>query len=395
MRKTLRLLATAALVLPLVVSASAAQSEEAIPVAGGASAASAPQLETVGTEYAVQRRLHAGQSSTVIGHDGAWYMKVHLSDVRLAEGDVLTVSSRDGEERHVYSADQSGELRGELSRDDAGYWAMSITGDSAVVSIAGADGGAASPASGAVVDRVARGFTEAEFAERRAFQAFSICGSNDYRDAVCYQSSYPAEYAKRSPIAKLLIQQTSLCTAWRVGPNNRMLTNNHCVDTSAEVKGSEVIFNYECTTCGGSTSRPVTKVMGSSLLRTNYSLDFTLFSVDNFTAISGFGYLTLDNRVPAVGEEMYIIQHPGGALKKIAVRDDTSSNGICKVTATRVNGRATGSDIAYKCDTIGGSSGSPVLSRSTHRVIGLHHYGGCPNQGVRSDLIYAQISSLL
>jgi len=28
-------------------------------------------------------------------------------------------------------------------------------------------------------------------------------------------------------------------------------------------------------------------------------------------------------------------------------------------------------------------------------VIGLHHYGGCPNQGVRIDLVAAQIGSLL
>jgi hypothetical protein len=35
-----------------------------------------------------------------------------------------------------------------------------------------------------------------------------------------------------------------------------------------------------------------------------------------------------------------------------------------------------------------------VLSRSTNGVIGLHHFGGCPNSGVRIDLIYDQVASV-
>ncbi|ONI92122.1 hypothetical protein ALI22I_05830 [Saccharothrix sp. ALI-22-I] len=60
-----------------------------------------------------------------------------------------------------------------------------------------------------------------------------------------------------------------------------------------------------------------------------------------------------------------------------------------------MNGSSSQSDIAYRCDTEGGSSGSPVLSRRTHKVIGLHHHGGCPNQGVRIDLVAVRIGSLL
>ena len=45
------------------------------------------------------------------------------------------------------------------------------------------------------------------------------------------------------------------------------------------------------------------------------------------------------------------------------------------------------SDVSYYCDTQGGSSGSPVISRVTNKVIALHHFGGCPNSGVRADLL--------
>jgi V8-like Glu-specific endopeptidase len=59
------------------------------------------------------------------------------------------------------------------------------------------------------------------------------------------------------------------------------------------------------------------------------------------------------------------------------------------------DGYAANTDVAYYCDTEGGSSGSPVLARSTNKVVALHHFGGCPNSGVRIDLIYAQVRKLL
>jgi V8-like Glu-specific endopeptidase len=59
------------------------------------------------------------------------------------------------------------------------------------------------------------------------------------------------------------------------------------------------------------------------------------------------------------------------------------------------DGYARDSDVSYYCDTAGGSSGSPVLSRVTNRVVALHHFGGCPNSGVRADLIYAKIKNLI
>ena len=59
------------------------------------------------------------------------------------------------------------------------------------------------------------------------------------------------------------------------------------------------------------------------------------------------------------------------------------------------DGYAKDTDVSYYCDTAGGSSGSPVISRKTDKVIALHHFGGCPNSGVRIDLIYSKIKSLL
>jgi len=131
------------------------------------------------------------------------------------------------------------------------------------------------------------------------------------------------------------------------------------------------------------------------VLATDDVLDFTLFTVQNFAAVQQFGYLNLDVRDPAAGEELYIPQHPGGDPTVIAMDSDQDQGGNCQVQDPAADGYATGSDVSYYCDTAGGSSGSPVISRVSNKVIALHHFGGCPNAAVRIDLIYAKVKSLL
>jgi hypothetical protein len=196
-------------------------------------------------------------------------------------------------------------------------------------------------------------------------------------------------------VARLLINGVELCTAWRVGVNNRLLTNNHCVASQQDIRRSEVWFNYECATCGGFEVLRSTKVYGDRLIATGGTLDYALFSVRDFESLAKFGYLELDPRQPAPGEELYIPQHPRGLPTMIAMDDPGERRGLCAVDDPSYYGYAANTDVSYFCDTEGGSSGSPVISRATNRVVALHHFGGCPNSGVRIDLIYAEISQLL
>ncbi|WP_433266411.1 trypsin-like serine peptidase [Actinosynnema sp. CS-041913] len=383
MRSTLRLLAAALLVVPVFTGTANAADHGQSPI-------HFEQARKVGEDEVVRTVLGGEIATTTIDRPGSWYVKTHFTGLRLVAGDVLTVSDPAGTETYRYTSDVR--ASGTAALDATGFWAMSITGDRAVVSLTGGDGGRAHPASRVELDKITRGYTESELAAAAEIAPKSICGSNDYRDTLCYRTSNPTEFGRTNAVARLLRNGGSLCTAWRVGPNNRMLTNNHCFTSGT---GIEVWFNHQCTTCGGTTSATVTKVLVASVLKTSIALDYTLFSVTDFPTVSQFGHLELDPRVPAVGEEMYVIGHPAGKLKKLSLRDDQNAGGYCKVSAVRVPGDSAQSDIAYRCDTEGGSSGSPVLSRQTHKVIGLHHWGGCPNQGVRVDLIAAQISPLL
>ena len=125
-------------------------------------------------------------------------------------------------------------------------------------------------------------------------------------------------YPKSKAIARLLINGTELCTGWRIGAQNRMLTNNHCFTSSAEAYDTEVWFNYQCAKCGGYDVYQPTKVWGSKVLATDRTYDFTLFSVSDFNAVKKFGHLTLDTTRPVRNQQLYVPQHPAGEPTRIA-----------------------------------------------------------------------------
>ena len=322
-------------------------------------------------------------------YPGASYVKLHFSRMAMLPGDYLTVSNPDGTEKYRYDAP------GVLTTGPVDKWAMSITGDTAVLEVHRGAGDVLGPVLGRLgigVDRVARGFsrTEQRSASRRTGREESVCGSDSSADAVCYRSADPVAYTKSKAITRLLINGTELCTGWRVGAQNRLLTNNHCFNTSGEAYDTEVWFNYQCAKCGGYDVFRPTKVWGDKVVATDQVYDYTLFTVDDFAAVRKFGFLSLDTTRPTKNQQLYVPQHPAGEPTRIAGSLGERA-GNCAVFDPAYDGYAANSDVAYYCDTEGGSSGSPVLSRATNRVVALHHFGGCPNSGVRGDLLAAKL----
>ncbi|GAA4932834.1 trypsin-like serine peptidase [Actinoplanes utahensis] len=353
--------------------------------------------ERIGRLFEVDKLLGylAGPQRQEFAYPGASYVKLHFDRLTMLPGDYVTVSNPAGTESYRYESDADGR------------WAMSITGDTAVVEVhrkvnpLGA--GDVLGGLGVGVDKVARGDRRETLETRRESakrlpagpgREESVCGSDTSTDAVCYESSDPAAYTKSKAIARLLINGTELCTGWRVGAKNRMITNNHCLTTSDEAYDTEVWFNYQCAKCGGFDVFKPTKVWGDQVLSTDKTYDYTLFTVDGFESVQKFGYLTLDTARPRRGQTLYVPQHPAGEPARIAGSQGEAA-GNCAVDNPDYTGYAAHSDVSYFCDTAGGSSGSPVISRATNKVVALHHFGGCPNSGVRGDLLANRLRAYL
>lgn len=231
----------------------------------------------------------------------------------------------------------------------------------------------------------------------------AVCGGDDRDDVECYSAAYPTEFERSRAVARHYRVESPwvyLCTAWRVGPGAMMFTNEHCLEQQAWLDASQFWFNYERVECHGSSNKPPTVVTGDSLMINNAAFDFALFTIDNPSAVEQFGYLELDIRAPVLHEEIYMAGHPDGNPKIFALESDMNTSGFCEIDAVThplLGARETG----YYCDSSGGQSGAPVLARSSHKVLGLHHAGYDPcdgdrmNAAVRMDRIWLIVSGYM
>ena len=352
------------------------------------------------------------KSRTLEIHEpNASFLKLHFSRFNIPKDVTVEVRSPDGRESYRYTR-AGGDAR-TLNRnagDDghSGFSAMSISGDTAIVEMFGKLGQVNSLKNRVYIDYymaghpedhpVVGGSTPAAISKLKSggggnSKTESICGIDERYPAACWEQSDPDDFDRSWPVARLLIDGSRSCTAWRVGPENFLLTNNHCVASQEELETVEVWFNYQASSCGSSLSEEPIKVAAHTLFATHQVLDFTLFSVRDFTVIEPFGYLGLDVRDAMLGERIFIPQHGYGSPKQIAIESDMNPSGLCEVDDLHVDRYAPDTDIGYFCDSVGGSSGSPVLTGESGRAIALHHFGGCVNSGVKMSLIWPEISA--
>ena len=150
-----------------------------------------------------------------------------------------------------------------------------------------------------------------------------------------------------------------VCTAFLV-TSDLMMTNQHCISSTSEMESTLVDFDYDTDGSPGLTLRL------SALLETDYALDYSVIRLVRPVGRTPFELATTSL---ADGQQLLIIQHPGGEPKQISLED-------CTVDGVQVTGRlGTPTDFGHQCDTKGGSSGSPVLEFGGRTVVGLHHLG--------------------
>ncbi len=366
--------------------------------------AAPPAPMKIADQRSANVRLTAGSLGRIheIRTADASFVKIHFAHFSLPDGVTLEVFSPDRTQLYRYSnASRDGSTVDAAMGQDGRtrFSAMSIHGPVALMRLVGTPRGAWRSGDGIRVERYLQGYSERKLRELRidgmtdgSFGTRSIIGADDKRAAACYASSDPVAFDRSRPVARLVMSGGGLCTTWRAGPDNRMFTNNHCIATASATASAEVWFNYQLGSCGGSAATP-TKVAGDQMLATNTTLDYTLFTVKNFADIASFGYLGLETRAATLNEEIMIAGHPGGRQKELSIVSDRDGGGRCRVNSASTSGNGSNTDIGYYCDTEGGSSGSPVIARSSHKALALHHLGGSINKGAKMSLIWPQVSS--
>jgi V8-like Glu-specific endopeptidase len=329
-------------------------------------------------------------SETVVS-PGATFLRVHFQKMDLPDGDFLTVASPDGKDFWTYTA--------KGPRGTGEFWSFVVEGDTAQVELHSGIRQIVDKAArwGVVIDRIAHGMLPA-YDDSPILK--SLCGTDGRENVACHTN------VNVNPVARLSFQSggsSFLCTGWLVnGANNStMFTNNHCFTTQTEVNTVQARFNYQRTTCTGTTTATTTTYNGGTFLKTNSSLDYTLFTLLG-NPEGTWGEYTATSKTPVVGMALNFPQHSGGNLKTIAYWKDSAHTLRCDVSTVNATygGSASGSQVGYSCDSEGGASGSPIIDAGTGRVIGLHHFGNvsttqCLNSATQLKNICANAGTLI
>ncbi|RMG47131.1 MAG: hypothetical protein D6718_04400 [Acidobacteria bacterium] len=315
----------------------------------------------------------------------ASYIAVHFERFELAPGDVLVLRDPDGRYRHEYR------LRGYRGRG-GDFWGLSVLGDTMVLELVAEGGG--DGAFGIEIDRWAHGYPLRDLPS----QPEALCGTEDFKDVECYRDTYPTEYQKARAAVRLIKNGSAHCTGWLASCENHIITNEHCVGSQSELDQIEFQFDYKRPACGSGAPTVDLQLQGGTLLEVDAPLDYALIMPDlaGHDPQATYGFLQWDPRIPDIDELIYIPGHPSGDPKRLSLESThpQDQSGRCEVYSTDQPACTGGPpDIGYYCDTEGGSSGSPVISAATHRVVALHHCANCPNRGVPIADVYDDIQN--
>lgn len=323
-----------------------------------------------------------------IHHPGATYIALHFAEFELPDGEWLRISDPTGA--------QSSTLSGRGKMNAGRFWSRHIKGDRVLLEFSTRR----SVANGFEIDRYAAGHVDLDTSYGFAGPGpQAICGADDKKNAVCYQSSHPTTYDRARAVARLLIQGTKLCTGWLASAANHLITNEHCITDASDALNTDYEFMAEADKCPHSSCvlcDDGTVFEGAAFIQDDANLDYALVQIDSGNPAATYGFLEIDDRDAVTGESIYIPQHPGGFAKEIAVESSETGSGSCEVEGFTAACAGTGYlDVGYMCDTKGGSSGSPVIATNSHKVIALHHCADCLNRAVPINLIYDEIGPIV
>ncbi len=158
------------------------------------------------------------------------------------------------------------------------------------------------------------------------------------------------------------------CTASIIS-QRYIMTNSHCFPSRDRVVRGSLLMGFYSEDNDRDARR---FEIAAAPAEVNAELDYAIVEVRGNPS-AAFGTVRLDPRDPQPGESLLIIHHPMGMPKHM-------TRGGCRASQPNA---VDGVDIRHRCDTLPGSSGSPILAEATGRMVGLH-YGGTTNPSATS-----------
>ena len=246
---------------------------------------------------------------------------------------------------------------GERLAEERWLWSPLIKGAAATVEVVGS---APPPAEfRVVVAAVASNVPPAK-------PTLNIVRAFDLEDIEYIRVNQPEIFAASRAVAKISFvtsKGSAACTGFLVG-ESQLLTNHHCISTQDLCKSADVIFGFDKPEM--TLGQEMQKCL--RLIDKDEGLDAALLEVAGSPG-QRWGVLGFSaGGDPAVPEAAVVVQHPAGFQKFVSRID-------CVVATMPADGVTKEADFGHSCDTMDGSSGSPVLRREDLKVIGLHHWG--------------------
>lgn len=173
-------------------------------------------------------------------------------------------------------------------------------------------------------------------------------------------------------------------TGFLVAPG-MMLTNEHVLRTADMARDSDLELDFEDNRHGEAKRVEVFRLRPETFFLAHKALDFALVALDlqsqNGTQLDTFSVLPLigEEGKVRIGEAVNVVQHPGGRVKQIAIRNNQ--------LVDLPEGAGLDAYFHYEADTEKGSSGAPVFN-DFWEVVALHH-SGVPRTDAQGRLVDA------
>ena len=339
-----------------------------------------------GEKVDFQFTLDAQNPEYTLQHPEAKFLAVHFTNSDFPEGVTIHLKDSTGILRYTYPGDAA------IEDEGGSFWTAVVFDDSVRIELSIENPSVFPQGFQILANEYMFGYPSEQALEDDSGLE-TIIGVDNLRDVACYETSDPEKYANSSPVA-LLINYTTLesCTAFRVGPDNYLLTAKHCVD-NFPLSNVLVFFNCQNVACDGSVLDTYVTLDDDDLTLHSYGAtqDRALLEIEDTTSIDAFGYLPMDNRDPEYYEIIHIPQHPLADEKQFGIESDMNLSLLCLINDEDYSS----TDIGFLCDTDTGSSGAPIITEDGRVIAMVTGWNDNPSDPVNIGLKTTAFDSTL